>query len=178
MKRLKKWFVFLMAVSLILVPACGKGEQEEDPNTAIPTLGADELTPAVTFMPSNMKNITYYTLSESMEKEEMTAVLPENTELTPEYLVNYVTETMDNVFVTVKVDSVTVSGQSVIVSFKEDTIPVCNADAELEDEILDAIAQSILENFEEYTSIIYRVMGQAYISDNRSFSLNHIYLGN
>lgn len=178
-KKIGKLFVFLMAACLISITACRKEKPADDDTiTVIPTMGAAEVTPAVTFMPSSMKNIIYYTLSDSMEKEEMTAVLPEDTELTPEYLVNYVTETMDAVSVAVEVDSVTTSGQSVIVSFSEDTAPVCGTDAELEGEILDAIAQSILENFTEYTSVIYRVMGQAYVSENRSFSLNHVYLGN
>lgn len=150
-------------------------DDEEIP-TAIPPTPAAEVTPAVPFHPADTKNIIYYTLSGSMEKEEMTMLLPEAVELTPEYLVDYVAQSMEDVSITVEVDSVTVSGSAVVVSFKEDTAPVRNTNEEVEDEILDAIAQSILDNFMEYTKVIYQVMGQAYESENKRFSLNHVYL--
>ena len=170
---------FLIAVCLVSIIACRKDKPaEEEIVTPIPTAGIAEVTPAVTVSPAATKNITYYTLSGNMEKEEMTMLLAEAAELTPEYLVDYVAQSMEDVSINVEVDSVTVSGSAVIVSFKEDTAPVRDTGADVEDAILDAIAQSILENFLEYTKVIYRVMGQGYVSENKRFGLNHVYLEN
>ena len=183
MIRSGKIFRMLTAVCMLCaVTACGKKDRNEDLElTLIPSASPSAGThrePEASYTPLQTKRITYYTLSESLENEETTAVLSESVELTPEYLVNYVVGTMEDVAVEVGIDSVTLEDGKVIVSFTAGKAPVCGGSAKLEEEILDAIAQSILENFPECTSVIYRLEGGAYKSENRSFELNYVYLGN
>lgn len=143
----------------------------------IPPAETVQPTPSVGFSLSDMTNITYYTLSEELEMVEVTSVLTENTKMTPEELVAYVTATMEDVSVTVKVREVTTQDTSIIVDFEGDSVPVRYANERLEGAILDAIAQSLLDNFTEYGSIIFRAGGEAYRSDNRSFEMNYVYMG-
>lgn len=183
MKRTGRILRMLTAVCMLCaVAACGKANENEELDftpipTSGPSQGADN-APGASYTPLQTKKITYYTLSENLENEETTAVLSESIELTPEYLVRYVVSTMEDVAVEIGLDSVTLEEGRVIVSFTSGKAPVCGVSAKLEEEILDAIAQSILENFSEYTSVIYRVEGAAYSSENRSFELNYVYLGN
>lgn len=180
-KRSEKVCVFLL-VALFLLPlaGCGSDAVPDEDIAAIPTAAAatpSKPTPSVGFSLSDMTNITYYTLSEELETVEVTSVLTENTKMSPEELVAYVTATMEDVSVTVRVREVTTQDTSIIVDFESDSVPVCFANERLEGAILDAIAQSLLDNFPEYGSIIFRAGGAAYQSDNRSFDLNYIYMG-
>lgn len=136
-----------------------------------------DTTPAVTFFPLGITNVTYYTLSEELETVEVTSPLTGNGEMTPQELIDYVTATMEDVAVTVKVDAVTVEDTSIIVDFQEGSVPVRYANTRLESAILDALAQSLLDNFPEYAGVVFRAGGKAYQSENRSFDLNYIYMG-
>ena len=51
-----------------------------------------------------------------------------------------------------------------------------NVSKEVETSILDAIAQSLLDNLTDYNKVIFRIMGDSYQTDNFSFDLNHIYM--
>lgn len=174
----KKLFLFVLAITSFLLTACQKDEPSESDFITPPPVATEivQPTPEVTFTPAKLKTITYYTISDAMAKEEATAVLPAETVLTPEYLVEYVTDTMTDASVYVRVDSVTVEDKLVIVSFQEDSAPVCDTGERLEGEILDAIAQSILENLEEYSGVVFRVMDEGYCSENRSYDRNSVYL--
>ena len=174
----KKLFLFTLAITSLLLTACGKKEPPESDFVTPPPVVTEKVqpTPEITFTPSKLKTITYYTISDSLMKEEATAVLSAYTVLTPEYLVEYVADSMADTAVTIEIDSVTVEEKLVIVSFTEESMPVCNTKAELEGEILDAIAQSILENLEEYSGVVFRVMGESYSSENRSYDKNSVYL--
>ena len=95
MIRSGKIFRMLTAVCMLCaVTACGKKDRNEDLElTLIPSASPSAGThrePEASYTPLQTKRITYYTLSESLENEETTAVLSESVELTPEYLVNYV----------------------------------------------------------------------------------------
>lgn len=174
---MKNYVMFMMMLGSMLV-ACAK-EEAGDIMTPIPTIegqNTNNITGMSITLPQTM-NITYYTLSDSMENEEATWVLVKDTELTPEMLVHYVTSTMEDVSVDVEVREVCQEGQKLIVDFNEDTAPVKDTESELEEAILDAIAQSVLENFEDIHGVVYRVNGGAYRSDNRRYNIDYIYLG-
>ncbi|MDE6874754.1 MAG: hypothetical protein K2P87_09905 [Lachnospiraceae bacterium] len=174
----------LLVVALFLLPVTGCGKQEvpplevTPPPTAVPdSSGVIGREPEVTYFPQGITNITYYTLSEELEVEEVTSPITGNGEMTAQELVAYVTATMEDVSVTVTVDSVTADGANAVVDFESDSVPVRFANTRLESAILDALAQSLLDNFSEYAGVIFRAGGQAYESENRSFELNEIYMG-
>ncbi len=185
---MKKRFVgsgFLLLVALFLLPLAGCGGQKVPPVgevTPLPTVTSSpsvsvNQSPTVTFFPDGITNITYYTLSEELELVEVTSLMTGDGAMTPKELVDYVTATMEDVSVTVKVLDVMTSDESIIVDFDEGSVPVRYANTRLESAILDALAQSLLDNFTEYNSVIFRAGGQAYQSENRTFDLNYIYMG-
>lgn len=109
--------------------------------------------------------------------EEVTSLVAGDGTMTPKELVDYITATMEDVSVTVTVSDVTVEDTSIIVDFDSTSVPVRYANARLEGAILDALAQSLLDNFTEYTSVIFRAGGEAYQSENKTFDRNYIYMG-
>lgn len=180
MRRAKRVPALFMAVCLLA--ACGKDEPDRMELTPLPVTMIPKVTGSATPQVSNalsqVERITYYTLSDDLKSEEVTAVLPEGTKMTIDSLVRYVAGTMEESNVTVGIDSVTSDGSTVIISFMYDLAPICGIGADLEEEVLDAIAQSVLENFSDYTSVVYRVEGKAYQSENRSYDIDYVYLGN
>ena len=58
------------------------------------------------------------------------------------------------------IDDIIVEKDTVIVSFLSSQAPLVNVGSTLETTILDAIAQSIIENFPQYPKVIYRVEGK------------------
>lgn len=174
----------LLVFALFLLPVTGCGRQEvpsvgvTPPPTVIPDISGEvSVEPSVTYFPQGITNITYYTLSEELEVEEVTSPVTGNGELTEREFVDYVTATMEDVSVTVTVDDVTADGANVVVDFGSESVPVRFANTRLESAILDALAQSLLDNFPEYSGVVFRAGGQAYRSENRSFELNEIYMG-
>lgn len=174
----------MLVAAFFLLPVAGCGDEKVPPSqlTPLPALtsggeDAADPTPSVTFFPQGITNVTYYTLSEELETVEVTSPLTGDGEMTPEELVAYVTATMEDVSVTVQVDGVTAEDTSIVVDFSGESVPVRYANTRLEGAILDALAQSLLDNFPEYSGVIFRAGGQAYQSENRSFERDYIYMG-
>ena len=109
--------------------------------------------------------------------EPKTALIPNNEKITPELIVTTVVESMADQSLNVGIDSVTTKDDTVIVSFKSNQPPLVNVGAGIEASILDAIAQSLTENLKDYSKIIYRVDGKAYVSDHYELGINEVYLG-
>lgn len=142
--------------------------RKENDNDLIPT-------PNVTMMAT--KEISIYSMNaSSTQKEAITALVPESTEITPNLIVEMVEDAMADASFVIGIDSVTINNDTVIVSFRDDKPPVVNVSKEAETAILDAIAQSLLDNLQDYTKVNFRILGNSYQTDNYSFDLNYIYM--
>jgi hypothetical protein len=91
--------------------------------------------------------------------------------------VEKVVESMADETFMIGIDDVDEEGDAIIVSFLDNQPPVMNVGSSVEGEILDAIAQSLLDNLEgEYEKVIFRVMGKAYSSGHFEFGINQVYM--
>lgn len=123
------------------------------------------------------KEISIYTFNDiSLEIEPAIALVPEETELTPELVVDMVLDSFADRSVLIGIDDIIIEKDTVIVSFLSSQAPLVNVGSTLETTILDAIAQSIIENFPQYPKVIYRVEGKEYASGHYEFDLNEVYL--
>ncbi|MDF2590513.1 MAG: hypothetical protein K0S41_4356 [Anaerocolumna sp.] len=123
------------------------------------------------------KEISIYTLNEETEEvEAVTALIPADTEITPELIVEYVADSLADRLIEVGLDPVTTKGDTVIVSFKSDQPPLINVGAGLESTILDAFAQSLVDNLDNYKKVIFRKEGQAYSSGHLQYGIDEVYL--
>jgi hypothetical protein len=111
--------------------------------------------------------------------EPVTALIPQGTEVTPELIVNKVAEAMADQSLTVGIQSVTTQKDAVVVNFYKDQPPLKDVGGGIESAILDAIAQSLTDNnLKNYSKVIYRVEGKAYVSDHFELGIDEVYLGN
>lgn len=130
-----------------------------------------------TLKPADTREISIYTLSESTEDVEVIpALIPKDQEVTPQFIVDLVTESLGDRLINVGIDKVSTEGDKVIVSFLSGQPPVTNVGSGVEGTILNAYAQSLVDNLKDYKKVIFRVEGKAYTSGHYAYGLNEVYL--
>ncbi|MFU0828759.1 MAG: hypothetical protein ACFWTJ_14740 [Lachnoclostridium sp.] len=150
---------------------------ESADNTTVNT--GTESSEEQTVVPAATKEVSIYTINEDTNGvESVVALVPEDAKITPELIIELVTDSMADNLVEVGIDKVSTQKDTVIVSFKSDQPPITNVESKLEKTILDAIAQSLVDNLKDYPKVIFRVEGKAYKSSNFSFGIDQVYLDN
>ncbi len=176
----RKLTVILVLFLIVLTTACTKKvELKKDSSITIvtPSAAQDKETAKATVTPTATKEISIYTMNENTQDvESVSAFVSEDTKITPEFIVDKVADSLAERLIDVGIDSVTTEKDTVIVSFLSDAPPVVQVDLTVETTILDAIAQSLVDNLLEYPKVIFRIEGKEYKSDNLSFGLNSVYL--
>ena len=86
-----------------------------------------------------------------------------------------VTLVCDNLAVKVKVQSVEEKKDTVIVSFAPDSEPVKDCSEQMEQMILECFANSLLDNVDACSKVVFRKGGKAYKSENMELGLNEVY---
>lgn len=135
-----------------------------------------DVTPVPTaIQPTDNIELLIYIVNSSAELEAVPALVPAGTEITPQLIVDTVVDSMADQSLVIGVESVTTDGDTVIVSFYSDKPPLKDVGAGYEEAILNAIAQSITENLDDYNKVIYRVEGGPYVSGHMEFGINEVY---
>ncbi len=125
--------------------------------------------------PAAKIELMIYSVNNNGDIETVIAAIPEEEAITPQLIVDTVTSSMADNSLIVGIDRVTTKDDTVIVSFYKDQPPVSNVGGGYETAILDAIAQSLTENLNDYSKIIYRVEGEAYVSGHIELDLDEVY---
>lgn len=135
----------------------------------------DEPTPTV-IKPVENKELLIYTVNSEAGIEPVTALIPKDKDIDPQLIVDKVVENMADIAYHIGIDSVTTDKDSVIVSFLKDKPPLVDVGSSYELAILDAIAQSLIDNLDDYSKVIYRVEGEAYISGHVQLGYDEVYM--
>lgn len=183
-------FIFVLSITS-MTAACSSDKQGKD-NVSITNqkvtdtpanslnnseeLREEVVTPAVA--PAATKEIYIYTLNaDSKDVEARIALVSKEEDVTPELVVNLVTDSLADGLIDVNIESVTTQEDYIIVSFQPDAAPVVDTDNEMETAILDTLAQSLIDNFmNEYPKVIFRIAGEAYKTEQFSFGVSQVYL--
>lgn len=136
-----------------------------------------DITPTP-IQPNANKDLLIYTVnSTTAEIEPVTALIPQDSQVTAKLIVDTVVESLADQSIIIEVDSVTTEDDKVIVSFDKDKAPYSDMGSGYEGAILDAIAQSLIDNLKDYNKVIYRIENQPYVSGAFEFGINEAYLG-
>ena len=186
MRRQCKWYVLFAVCMLFWLQACGNGEHTKD-ITKKPTQSPTSTTPVVTphvethvtipLAHGEMRELQIYTLSADLENvEAVTALVSAEGDLTPEMIIEVVLEAMADAAYFVEVLGISIESDMIIVDFCKEAPPVTNINHEVENAILDAIGQSLLDNLPAYNRIGYSVEGDAYQTKNIELALGESYI--
>ncbi len=151
-----------------------KGSTEQNSEDAVSATSDGPTT--LDIKPEESMEMVVYTVNANFEVEATSAAVPKSSKITPQLIVDTVKEAMAERSLVIGIESVTTEGTAVIVSFYADQPPLSNVGAGYESAILDAIAQSLVENLEDYNKVIYRVEGEAYISGHIELGIDEVYL--
>ncbi|HHT96910.1 MAG TPA: hypothetical protein GXZ90_03320 [Clostridiales bacterium] len=123
------------------------------------------------------KELPIYAIDiDSGEMISVISMITENIEITPELIVDKVVEAMEDLSVFIGIDGVDIEDDIVIVNFKADTPPVNNVGSGIEGSILNAIAQSLIDNLEDYNKVIFRIENEAYTTGHIELGYDEIFL--
>lgn len=136
--------------------------------------GDDNPTPTA-IQPIQNIELMIYIVNSNADLDPVYALVPADKELTPKLIVDTVVDSMADQSLFIGVESVTTQGDTVIVSFYKDQPPLKDVGAGFESAILDAIAQSLIENLDEYNKVIYRAEGGPYISGHLEMGIDEVY---
>lgn len=148
-------------------------EDSKDDNDEV-LLIDDAPTPTVIQPISNIE-LLIYVVNSSTDLDPVIALVPADSELTPNLIVDTVVDSMADQSLAIGIESVSTQDDTVIISFYKDQPPLTNVGSGFETAILDALAQSITENLEDYNKIIYRVEGGPYISGHIELGIDEVY---
>ena len=153
-------------------------DQENEKNEVITNIAPKNTE--TTEVPSDIKpkaniELPIYTLNSDSEIEAATAMISEDTEITPDLIVDKVVESMADKSIVIGVEKITTEKDAIIVSFYADHPPLTDVGAGIETAILDAIAQSLIDNLLDYNKVIYRVEGKAYTSGHIEMGVDEPY---
>ena len=122
-------------------------------------------------------DLTVYTINAaSGDVEPVTAAIPKGSKLSPELIVDTVVESLADQSIIIGIKDVTTKDDIVIVSFTKDNPPSKNLGSGYEGAILNAFAQSLLDNLDDYHKIIFRIDDQAYAGGAFEYGIDEVYL--
>lgn len=128
--------------------------------------------------PGGLIRVTYYTVNASNASiKSAMVIVGSRLEVTPKKLVDLVVDSLSDQSVILSVDDISVEDGNCIISFTDSIVTLAARGDHLEDAILDACAQSVLDNIPDCKSVMYRINGEAYVTSGHTFSKDHIYLG-
>lgn len=137
-------------------------------------LDNEEPTPTIIQPVENME-LLIFTVNSNTELEPVTALVPSDVEITPELIVDKVVDAMADQSLVIGIESVSTKEDTVIVSFYSDQAPLTNLGSGFETAILNAIAQSLTENLDDYHKVIYRIEGGEYVSGHIELDIDEVY---
>ena len=185
--RLQMPVFCLLLFLMCFIAGCSSSDNTpEITPTVIPTVtqsgSLTSVTPtgkAIEFELSEMKEIYYYTVNpDTFETEAVSAVVKSDYADNPGNLVVLIGDSLEDAGYEVGIRSAEIDGDNVVVDFSPDMYPVAGLTESEEKAVLDAIAQSMLDNLAEQNGVVFRVMGEAYESENFSFGKHYVYMKN
>ncbi len=191
-RKANQWHKKLPVLSLLLFVTlffCGCGfsaghTHPEITPTPTPVQGSQNIVPAtptqqVEFVLSEKKEIYFYTVNpETFETEAVSAVVDNEFADEPDELMILIMSSLEDAGYEIGIQSAVIDGDNVVVDFSTDVHPANGLEEREEKAVLDAIAQSLLDNLVEQRGVIFRIMGEAYESENFSFGLYYVYMKN
>ncbi|MCR5685435.1 MAG: hypothetical protein K6G81_08485 [Lachnospiraceae bacterium] len=120
--------------------------------------------------------LRYYVVNGNGQLERATSLVKGGTQITPELVLDFLLDSLEDESIVLKVDGIEIKDKVCVISFDDSIYSVAASGARMENAVLDAIAQSILDNVKDVLGVSYRIKGDQYITDNNSFSVDSVYM--
>ena len=182
MKKLFRTLTLILFIVLVVAfsASCNKDNPGSNHNEPSPTAEEPD-DPSVTGYDvpnaTGISKISYYTVSSNGKVRGASSLISESTKITPELVLSYFIDSLEDESIILEIDSVEVDDSICYISFNETINDIASQGKEFETAILDAAAQSVLDNFDNIDGIGYRINGNAYSTANYTFKTDSVYMG-
>lgn len=125
----------------------------------------------------NTTKLAIYCINDdASEVETVEVIIDQRTKVSSSFVTEKVVDEFSNHDLKIGIDKVTEDEEgNVIVSFKKNCAPEKGVGKNVESLILDCISQSILDDVESSSAVIFQIEGAAYKSSHTTFKLNEAY---
>lgn len=156
--------------------------QDDDPYEDDINSTSEDITVTSPLSPNeniSIRSFNYYTVNvNSNTVKSAVGAVSTDVPLSPELIMEFLIDSLEDESVIIGLDKVELANGHCTVSFDESIASVAETGAGLETAVLDAAAQSILDNIVGCSSVSFRIMGEAYSTVNLSMSLDEVYMDN
>ena len=161
MKQIKKVFIWIgiLAGTMFMI-GCEEKVQNVSPSP-VPT------------QKNMIETLSIYTIDSDTMTLVPVTVEKNNNEITPAYITSLVEGNLEDD--TIRVYSAEQEDTRIILSFYKDGKPFVNCSKKMETLILDCFANSLLDNLNNCSEIVFRCEDKAYKSEHYSFKKNEVY---
>ncbi len=172
----------LMIVFAVTLCACHKENPDpsgQDPVSSPSPTSTDRVTiePVISGGGINLVAKLIYTVDASTAKVvRSTVMVRDDTDITPSLVIDCIVESLKDESLNLSFDAIDYSDGVCVVDFDDSIYTIAGKSADLEDAILDCIAQSVLDNVDGCMKIIYRIHNEAYTTVNRHFAYDFVYM--
>ncbi len=165
-------------ISVTVIPDDGQnGTDNSSPTGKAPASSSSAAATPTPKPPLTDIELSIYTVNEIPELEPVTVLVPQGNEITPELIVEKVVESLADQAIEIGIDyPVTTEGDAVVVSFQKDQAPYTNMGPEYEEDILNAFAQSLIDNLDTIKKVIFRIDGKAYTGGAFEYKIDEPYM--
>ena len=171
-------------VFVIGLAGCLRGREPISAPTPTPTPTAVPVSP--TSAPTNTpggkeeipvpkNDIIIYSLDSDNFEKIAISVKVETGSITLFELAKKIANSLEDESFSVKINDAYFEKTTAIVDFSSDGAPGISA-PNYEISLLDCIGQSIIENYDNCTAVVFRIDGKAYVTENFSFGIDEAYL--
>jgi len=137
------------------------------------------IAPVISGPDLSLVGLMIYTVNATTESVVSTTVMvAQDTEVTPVLVTDYIVDALEDESLTVSFEGIDYDNGICVVDFDDSIYAIANKSADLENAVLDAIAQSILDNVEGCMKVVYRIHDASYSTKNRTFAYDFVYMDN
>ncbi|MCR5324680.1 MAG: hypothetical protein K6E85_15595 [Lachnospiraceae bacterium] len=183
MKKLKLtlifmiWLIFVCAFSM---SCTSKEPPVVDPDITQQPIDEKDDPKATSYEVLNNPEVTkigYYSVDSTGKIKRATSLVVNSASITPELILSYFVDSLEDESIELSIDNVTVENNICKISFDDSIKDVASMGKNVETAVLDAAAQSILDNIDDVTGVSFCIKGEKYWTKNYTFTLNSIYMG-
>ncbi|MBP5331805.1 MAG: GerMN domain-containing protein, partial [Lachnospiraceae bacterium] len=99
------------------------------------------------------------------------------TAVTPKLILGYFLDSLEDESIALNITGVEVENDVCVIDFDDSIYDIASMGKKVENAVLDAAAQSILDNIDEVDGVGFSINGKAYETANNKFSLKAVYMG-
>ena len=187
--RSNKMILLMLVLCLaLLLSACDKRQPRplltkqdiEEELSQTETEEEPDLTPVITGTNYNLVALSYYSVDvDTCEVIRSTTMIREGADITGSMIVDIIVDSLNDESISLGIDYIEEDDAGYcIISFDGQMEELSAAYPELEDAVLDAVAQSILDNVDSCSGVIYRILGREYVTEGNSFGIDYVYMEN